>query len=83
MPRHGGRAGGFFRPGTTPRDIGSADERKRRIAELEVALDQAERAEQTLLHQAHEAGLDILPRADSAAAAYLGVVVVNGMKAAA
>ena len=76
MPRQGagGRAGGFFRPGTT---------RKRRIAELEMALDQAERAEQALLHRAHESGIDILPRADTAPATYLGVVVVNGVKAAA
>ena len=56
---------------------------ERRIAELEMALDQAERAEQALLHRAHESGIDILPRADTAPATYLGVVVVNGVKAAA
>jgi hypothetical protein len=57
---------------------------ERKVGELEAALDQAERAEQAPLHQAHESGIDILPRADTAPAAYLGVVVVvNGVKAAA
>jgi hypothetical protein len=59
------------------------DQRKQRVGELEAALDQAERAEQVLLHQAHESGIDILPRADVSPAAYLGVVVVNAAKAAA
>jgi hypothetical protein len=66
-----------------PRDIGSPDQRKQRVGELEAALDQAERAEQVLLHRAHESRIDILPRADTAPAAYLGVVVVDGVKAAA
>jgi hypothetical protein len=41
-----------------------------------------ERAEQVLLHQAHESGIDILRRADTAPAAYLGVVVVSAAMAA-
>ena len=66
-----------------PRE-GPPDQRKQRVGELEAALDQAERAEQALLHQAHESSIDILPRADTASAAYLGVVVVvNEVKAAA
>jgi hypothetical protein len=52
-----------------------AQERLRRIGELEAALDRAERAEQALLHRAHEDGLDILPRPDVSPAAFLGVTV--------
>jgi hypothetical protein len=60
----------------TRSDALSADQRKRRVAELEAALDKLERAEQALLDRAHEDGLDVLPRPDAAPSAVLGVIAV-------
>jgi hypothetical protein len=69
-------AGAFSERGLP--DIGSPDPRKRRIAELEAALDQANALNRRCIG-AHEASLDntILQRPDASPAAVLGVTVAK------
>ncbi len=54
-----------------------ADERTRKVAELEALLLAAERSEAALIERARETGIEVLPRVDMDVRAFLGVNVAT------